>query len=289
MSSETKHKMRTISIARFNHVVGFEERKKYLVPTLVLLVFFTILCAFFISRLPRNRESTLMFDSELSGKSEGKPKKGGQKVEDNSKESNAVIEIYGNRTINGNERVRIFHPLPLDKMTTKLVLGSSIVRELRGDKAFPRDVDIHPYLGSTAKEKLTVLEHYPNQKLDTLILQDGSNNVMKFKKPAEQIFAEYEILIQTCAKKFNPKKFFLCEIPPMADRQIFKQQNEKINNFNKLLVMKYGNSDYFRIIKLNEKVKSVRNYTSLLFRDHVHFSYETGVPFLRDFLMPYLQ
>ena len=70
-------------------------------------------------------------------------------------------------------------------------------------------------MGSTTNEKWRVLKDYEAKKLKTLVLQDGTNNVLKHtSKSAEVNFEEFKQLVNLCVEKFTPETFVLCEIPP---------------------------------------------------------------------------
>ena len=80
--------------------------------------------------------------------------------------------------------VRDVSVIELGEGTDNLVLGSSIVRKLEEDALIPNDIGIHAYSGSTAKEKIQTVNKYPEHKLKTLVIQDGTNNILKHKKSA---------------------------------------------------------------------------------------------------------
>ena len=58
-------------------------------------------------------------------------------------------------------KVRSFKPFPFTENTQNLVLGSSIVKKIMDD-SLPGDVSIHAYSGSTAREKIEIIDIYPD-------------------------------------------------------------------------------------------------------------------------------
>ena len=115
-----------------------------------------------------------------------------------------------------SEKVRVFKATPTKKKENNIVFvfGSSIVAKLEEDKSLSRDCSVHAYRGSTKKEKLKILDDYPNKKLKTFILQDGTNNILKVNKSAGDIFSEFNELVIKCKDKLEPDVFVLCEGHP---------------------------------------------------------------------------
>ena len=59
-------------------------------------------------------------------------------------------------------KVRSFKPFPFTENIQNLVLGSSIVKK-NMDDSLPGDVSIHAYSGSTTREKIEILDIYPEK------------------------------------------------------------------------------------------------------------------------------
>ena len=75
------------------------------------------------------------------------------------------------------------------------LIGSSIIKHLARDRTFPRDCSIHAYPGSTTKEKLQLLQGYDQKKMKTVILQDGTNAILKQKSDhLGTLFSDYKDL-----------------------------------------------------------------------------------------------
>ena len=82
-------------------------------------------------------------------------------------------------------------------------------------KPIPIDCAIHAYRVSSTNEKLKVLEEYEPKHLKTLIIQDGTNNVLKhYNKNAQDNFAEHASLVAKCIAKFSPEVVVICEVLP---------------------------------------------------------------------------
>ena len=75
----------------------------------------------------------------------------------------------------GTVSTRNFPVYQLKETQKNLVIGSSLVSRIINDHSFPDDCTIHAYRGSTTKEKIAIVEKYTSKKLDTVILQDGTN------------------------------------------------------------------------------------------------------------------
>ena len=64
------------------------------------------------------------------------------------------------------------------------------------DKSIPKDITTHAYRGSTTSEKLSVLDSYPEKKLKTVVLQDGTNAIAKHsERSIEDLFEDYQKLV----------------------------------------------------------------------------------------------
>ena len=99
--------------------------------------------------------------------------------------------------------LRTFPKQPLQKENNNLVIGSSIIAKLEDDKSIPADCNIHAHRGSKTNEKLKVLNSHEDKKMKTIIIQDGTNNVLKHGKNASQNFEEHKKLLDKCIEKFD--------------------------------------------------------------------------------------
>ena len=64
------------------------------------------------------------------------------------------------------------------------------------------------------------------KKMKTIIIQDGTNNVLKHGKKSSQNFEEQKKLVDTCIEIFYPTVCVVYEIPHLKDAV---QKNEKTN------------------------------------------------------------
>ena len=180
-----------------------------------------------------------------------------------------------------NLMVRSFQTRQIANTTTNLILGSSIVARVNQNE-LPLDVEIIPYSGSTTDEKTTILQKTNFAQLKTIIIQDGTNSILKeINKSPEQIANNIKALISQIYEKFKPQKIFICEIPPnvenLDDENPLHGVNDKIDQVNVLLNDMFTCSDVYSLIPLNQKVKSNEKWPKL-YHNTVHFNDETGTP-----------
>ena len=115
-----------------------------------------------------------------------------------------------------NELVRDFPKKELSPECKNLVIGSSIIEKLEIDNPIPIDFSIHAYLGSTTNEKIKILNKYDQNRIQTLVIRDGTSNKRKLNsKPANENLLEHKKLTNSCIEKFNPDVFVVCKIPPL--------------------------------------------------------------------------
>ena len=75
-----------------------------------------------------------------------------------SNQRNQGNTISNSPIINEKElKVRSFTPKEIPEKTQNMVIGSSLVKNLVGDRTIPEDICIHDYRGSTTKEKINVI------------------------------------------------------------------------------------------------------------------------------------
>ena len=79
-------------------------------------------------------------------------------------------------------KVRDCQPISLKPEVKSLVIGSSLVKRIVNDNSIPTDIGIHAYPGSTTEEKHSVLTKYTEKQLKTVVIQDGTNSILKFKR-----------------------------------------------------------------------------------------------------------
>ena len=170
---------------------------------------------------------------------------------------------------------------------------------MKFDKTIPIDCAVHPYRGSTTNEKLKVVSEYEDRKIETLILQDGTNNVLKHhQKNAQDHFADHAKLVKKSIEKFQPEVFVVCEVSPLKNLQQNMVKNNSIDEFNELLRSTYRNQIGFKILNVNKNIKE--EVTSIdqtddknvgynyLFFDNVHLNHRFGVPLLKNWMLSLL-
>ena len=113
-------------------------------------------------------------------------------------------------------KVKTFNNFTLKERQSNLVLGSSIVASLWKDRSIPQDIAIHGYRGATTEEKTSVVENYPEIKLKTVVVQDGTNATLK-------------------KKNSKSENLVLCEVPPLREREYNNTPNKRIKELNELL------------------------------------------------------
>ena len=137
------------------------------------------------------------------------------------------------------------------------------------------------------------------KKIETLILQDGTNNVLKHhQKSAQDHFADHAKLVKKCIEKFQPEVFVVCEIPPLKNLPQNMDKNNCIDEFNELIHSSYSNQIGFKILDVNKNIKE--EGTSIdqtddnnvgynyLFFDNVHLNHQFGVPLLNNWMLSHL-
>ena len=116
----------------------------------------------------------------------------------------------------------------------KKCFGGSIIGKLETDKTIPTDITVHAYRCSTTKEKLELLKKYPETKMKTVILQDGTNSFLKFERKPRDVFEQYKQLVKLCQEKFNPDKFYLMTVISMKNTSANSAKNRMYDEFNDL-------------------------------------------------------
>ena len=184
--------------------------------------------------------------------------------------------------------VKPMNSLPVNSSTENLIIGSSIIKRIP-NKSLPEDVEIHAYSGSTSSQKLELLRHYSVKRpLQSLTIQDGTNTILKNReKNVSELFENFQALVSEAIRKFEPKKLFLCETPPLRIYERNKIANCRIEEWNNLLHEHYGDGENIQIIDLNKQVKSFKNPETLYF-DDIHFNFQLGLPLIRNSLMKYI-
>ena len=144
---------------------------------------------------------------------------------------------------------------------------------------------IHAYPGSTTDEKAGILDSYANKQLRTIILQDGTNSLLKQRRiNVKNHFEKQALLVEKLSSKFKPQKIFICEIPPVKTDDTV---HERIRNFNNLLTKEYHDNPVIVIFNLHERICAVNNSNNPFF-DKIHFNYKYGLPLIKFSLLSHI-
>ena len=212
-----------------------------------------------------------------------------QRLEFNGQDSNQRSDYQSGET--QEAKVRVFKPFSVPEGTTNIVIGSSIIRNLADDPSIPQDTAIHAYRGSTTLEKTKVVLNYRPTKMKTVVLQDGTNSLLKTNKSIEDLFDDYKKLVSTVTEKLDPNYLILVEVPPLKQTTHNSTANTRINELNALI----GGFDWSELVP-NVTVKICLLASTLLdldnpnafYQDDIHFNYNVGVPFLKNQLLSFL-
>ena len=198
----------------------------------------------------------------------------------------AVKASTGNNR--GTHQVREFQNYVLKEKQTNLVIGSSIVSNLWKDRTIPDDIAIHGYRGSGTEEKIKVIEKYDDKKMNTVIIQDGTNSILKKQQiDVPQLFGSYKSLVQAVFDKFHPDHLVLCEVPLVKESERNKVKNRRIMEYNELISKFAESADISTKLRVLPVAKSMQSFPNMndLFFDEIHFNFEIGLPFLKNALL----
>ena len=140
---------------------------------------------------------------------------------------------------------------------------------------------------ASTKEKINVLSKYEKRNLKTLILQDGTNSVLKSNKTSDELFADYVELVEKSVDKFSPENVVLCEIIPLKNLPQNKDKNVIIDDFNKSLNDYIEDKPLYKVLSLNKTIKQIPQYNSI-HHDNVHLNYRIGIPWLKNQILAQL-
>ena len=179
--------------------------------------------------------------------------------------NSSIITPTINTSAKNDVFIRKFETLQIEK-TENFLIGSTIIKHLARDRTFPQDCRIHAYPGSTTKEKLQLLHGYDQKKMKTVILQDGTNAILKQKSDhLENIFSDYKDLVSAIKEKFSTETLVLMEAPPLKNLPKNEQTNNKTYEFNEKLreYITQENTDHITIIPVCNMLSQMANYNAL--------------------------
>ena len=152
-----------------------------------------------------------------------------------------------------------FSPRRLNRNTSNLVIGTSRTKYIKSNEV---GAAIHSYRGATLPELSHLVESYPFQKLNKVVIVAGFND----HRDSTRVFSEnWRYLIQLVIWKFNPSNLI---IPKTISTSNNRNINSKIYHLNYAL-FNLINSLRLPIISPNFNL----DLDSKIFsRDGVHFS-----------------
>ena len=123
--------------------------------------------------------------------------------------TSAIITPTINTSAKNDVFIRKFETLKIEEKTEHFLIGNSIIKHLARDRIFPQERSIHAYPGSTTKEKLQLLQGSDQIKMKTVILQDGTNAILKQKSDQlETLFSDYKDLVSAIKKSSAQKHWY---------------------------------------------------------------------------------
>ena len=205
---------------------------------------------------------------------------GANKLMENRSTSSIAAEQFANR-------VRPFHVFPAKEDQKKTLIGSSIVKKLLRDRSIPTDNGKHAYGGSTALENIELINAYSENKIRTVLLQDGTSSILEEKgQHVDALFDIYIILLKGIDEIFNPDILVLMRVPALRKCQNNEMANERINQFNFKLedISENHGIPQVTVLPTNDIMHNLQDYNRLSY-DEFHLSYSNALPFLRNLLI----
>ena len=152
------------------------------------------------------------------------------------------------------------------------------MKNLVGDSTLPEDICVHDYRGSTTWEKIEVVKQLPKTVIKTVLIQDGTNSILKEKhKNIDELFEKHTDLVDLTRNKISPQNIVLMQVPPIRSLPKNEQINERIKIFNDKINALAGDENY-KIANLYDLMKAMPSYDSLYYYN-LHFHYKQGVLF----------
>ena len=161
-----------------------------------------------------------------------------------------------------------FEPRRLSPRSTNLVIGTSRTKYIQSKQV---GAAIHSYRGATLSELCTIIEKYPQQKLNTLIIIAGFND----HRTSPRTFADHwKYLIQLVFWKFRPTTAVIPKTIATSNNPLL---NKKIRSLN-FALFNLLNSLNLPILSPNFN----NDFDSKIFcRDGIHFSFFGNAIFTR--------
>ena len=154
-----------------------------------------------------------------------------------------------------------FDANPLPSSFSDLVLGTS--RTKYRDEGQVQGC-VHPYRGAKLLDLCDVINQYPNQKLNTVVVIAGFND----HRSSIEIFIEHwKFLIQLIIVKLNPINLIVPKVIPTSCNRVIK----KISALNYALYI-YIDSCALKLFIVSPSFRNVLE-PNLFCKDTVHFSF----------------
>ena len=198
-------------------------------------------------------------------------------------------QLTSHQTSASYNRVRSFQAFDIREKTTNLVIGISLVKSLINDRSIPEDVSVHAYRGSTTLEKLALMEQYHDLKMKTVLLQDGTNSILRNKnKDISELADDTCVLIQAIKEKVSPDIIVFMEVLPIKKSTNNDSTNEIIKLFNRKMREKLKSFEFeIKIVAMHDMLFNIPSYNESYY-DAIHFNYQRGVPFLKKAILSYV-
>ena len=112
--------------------------------------------------------------------------------------------------------------------------------------------------------------------MKTVILQDGTNSLVKFERKPRDVLEQYKQLVKLCREKFNPDKFYLMTVIPLQNTSANMAKNRMYDEFNDFIKTYYENDPDINILDINKWIKEIGAKTDNIGREIDLTDYENS-------------
>ena len=133
------------------------------------------------------------------------------------------------------------------------------------------------------------MEQYPDLKMKTVLLKDGTNSILRNKnEDISELADDTCVLIQAIKEKFSPDVCVFMEVPPNKILTNNDSTNENIKLFNRKMKAKLKSFEFeMKILAMHDMLLNLPSYKKV-FYDAIHFNYQRVVPFLKNAIISYV-
>ena len=133
------------------------------------------------------------------------------------------------------------------------------------------------------------MERYPDLKMKTVLLQDGTKSILRNKnKEISELADDTCVLLQAIKEKFSPDVFVFMEVPSIKKSTNNDSTNENIELFNRKMTEKLKSFEFeIKILAMHDMLLNLPSYNEIYY-DAIHFNYPRGVPFLETAILSYV-